>query len=75
MEYLTRAEAMQMFKISQATIDRWVKDIKEHYSKRYGDTAVLKAGGIVRIEKAALLDYLVNKNRLTRGEAVPAFRR
>lgn len=75
MEYLTRAEAMQMFKISQATIDRWAKDIREHYSSRYGEAAVLKAGGVVRIEKAALLDYLINKNRLTRGETVPAFRR
>lgn len=61
--YLTKAEACQYFKIKTRTLDKRIAELKNE-TKRYGERAVIKDGGIVLIHIYAFTDYLSNRERL-----------
>lgn len=59
----TRAELANDWKLSLATIDARIKELKAHH-ERYGDFAVIDSEGVVRVNQLAFMDYMKYRTRL-----------
>lgn len=73
--YATRAQLAHDFKLSLGTVDTRIEEI-EREAERYGEYAVIRGDGLVRVNQLAFLDYLKNKKRLDERnlrKSVPAY--
>lgn len=75
MVYISKAQMMQMFKMSQSTASRRIADLDKYTEKgRYGPYTILDGAGVTWINMLALIDLMKYKKRLDAGGHVPPFR-
>lgn len=74
MPYITKAQMMKMFGMSQSTASRRISDLDGYVEKgRYGPYTILDGAGVTWVNVLALIDYLKYKKRLDSGRVVPPF--
>ncbi len=72
--YITKAEMMEFFQMSQATASRRIADLDKYSERgRYGTYAVLDGTGVTWINSLALVDLLKYKKKLDAGRHVPPY--
>lgn len=69
--YSTRRELMRRYCISESTVDRVVKIIRQEDGKRYpaGVDAIINFGGRIRIKNSVFHDALRYRDLIERGIA------
>lgn len=69
--YSTRRELMRKYSISESTVDRVIKTIREEDGKRYPIRcdAIINFGGRIRIKNSVFHDALRYRDLIERGIA------
>lgn len=63
--YMSRANIIQQFKMSKASVDKRIKEIRDEIQNgRYSEESIIKDGGFVFVNYLVFVDYIANRQKL-----------
>lgn len=72
MPYLSRSQLAEWLNRTLVTVDTIIKEIEQNQG-RYGNYAVIKAGGITLVNQYVLIDFMRYRKALKAGATPPPF--